>query len=68
MLRVERYAKVPVLQYPKREWPNKEIEKARPFLNVHAWQIILFMIEYRQEDNLMVIPQRLNKDLTAYSA
>lgn len=28
MLRVDRYAKTPVLHYPKREWPNKEIERA----------------------------------------
>ena len=28
MLNYNRYARVPVLNYPEREWPNKEIEKA----------------------------------------
>lgn len=28
MLRADRYAKSPVLHYPEREWPGKEIEKA----------------------------------------
>ncbi|MCR5269337.1 MAG: 2-isopropylmalate synthase [Lachnospiraceae bacterium] len=28
MLNVKRYRKNPVLQFPEREWPNKEIEKA----------------------------------------
>ena len=28
MKNVERYRKNPVLHYPEREWPNKEIEKA----------------------------------------
>ena len=28
MLNYNRYARVPVLQYTEREWPNKEIEKA----------------------------------------
>ena len=28
MKNVERYRKNPVLYYPEREWPNKEIEKA----------------------------------------
>lgn len=28
MLGVDRYARVPVLHYPGREWPNKEIQKA----------------------------------------
>ncbi len=28
MLNYQRYTRVPVLNYPEREWPNKEIEKA----------------------------------------
>ena len=28
MLNYNRYTRVPVLKYPEREWPNKEIEKA----------------------------------------
>ena len=28
MLNYKRYKKNPVLHYPEREWPNKEIEKA----------------------------------------
>ena len=28
MMNVKRYQRVPVVHYPEREWPNKEIEKA----------------------------------------
>ena len=28
MLNYQRYRKNPVIDYPEREWPNKEIEKA----------------------------------------
>lgn len=28
MLNYKRYQRVPVVDYPEREWPNKQIEKA----------------------------------------
>ena len=28
MLNYQKYKRVPVMAYPEREWPNKEIEKA----------------------------------------
>ena len=28
MMNYKRYQRVPVMNYPEREWPNKEIEKA----------------------------------------
>ena len=28
MLNYKKYKRVPVVDYPEREWPNKEIEKA----------------------------------------
>ena len=28
MLNYQRYRRVPVVSYPERKWPNKEIEKA----------------------------------------
>ena len=28
MLNFKRYKRVPVVDYPQRQWPNKEIEKA----------------------------------------
>lgn len=28
MLNYKRYKRVPVLNYPERQWPNKEIQKA----------------------------------------
>ncbi|MBQ8970262.1 MAG: 2-isopropylmalate synthase [Lachnospiraceae bacterium] len=34
MLNYKRYKKNPVLQYPEREWPNKEIEKAPVWCSV----------------------------------
>jgi 2-isopropylmalate synthase len=34
MLNVNRYKRVPVLNYPEREWPNKEIEKAPTWCSV----------------------------------
>ena len=34
MMNVNRYRKVPVVHYPEREWPNKEIEKAPVWCSV----------------------------------
>lgn len=34
MLNVKRYQRVPVVHYPEREWPNKEIEKAPVWCSV----------------------------------
>lgn len=34
MMNVHRYRKVPVVHYPEREWPNKEIEKAPVWCSV----------------------------------
>ena len=34
MLRADRYTRVPVLHYPKREWPNNQIEKAPTWCSV----------------------------------
>ena len=34
MMNVNRYRKVPVVHYPERVWPNKEIEKAPVWCSV----------------------------------
>ena len=34
MMNVNRYRKIPVVHYPEREWPNKEIEKAPVWCSV----------------------------------
>ena len=34
MKKVERYQRVPVLPYPEREWPDKEIQKAPVWVSV----------------------------------
>ena len=34
MLNYKRYRKNPVVEYPEREWPNKEIEKAPVWCSV----------------------------------
>jgi len=34
MMNVKRYQRVPVVNYPEREWPNKEIEKAPAWCSV----------------------------------
>ena len=34
MMNYKRYQRVPVVHYPEREWPNKEIEKAPAWCSV----------------------------------
>ena len=34
MLNYKRYQRVPVIDYPEREWPNKQIEKAPVWCSV----------------------------------
>ena len=34
MLNYQRYKRVPVINYPERQWPNKEIEKAPVWCSV----------------------------------
>ena len=34
MLNYKRYRKNPIVEYPEREWPNKEIEKAPVWCSV----------------------------------
>ena len=36
MLNYKKYKRVPVVDYPEREWPNKEIEKAPIWCSVDS--------------------------------
>ena len=49
MLNYKRYKRNPVVDYPEREWPNKEIEKAPVWCSVELKDGFL---QYAGEDGL----------------
>ena len=53
MLNVKRYRKNPVLHYPEREWPNKEITQAPIWCSV----------DLRDGNQALIIPMSLEEKL-----
>ena len=50
MLNYKKYKRVPVVNYPEREWPNKEIEKAPVWCSVDLRKVMKKVtMEYAQK-------------------
>lgn len=56
MLNYERYKKNPVLQYPERQWPNKEIEKAPIWCSV----------DLRDGNQALIEPMNVNEKMEMF--
>ena len=53
MLNYQRYKRNPVLEYPERQWPNKQIEKAPIWCSV----------DLRDGNQALVVPMTLQQKL-----
>ena len=56
MLNYQRYRRNPVLKYPERQWPNKEIEKAPIWCSVDLRDGNQALIEPMNVEEKMEIP------------